>query len=45
MKEAITFESQNAIVKNIFSEITPDYLEYETILKQSILNNKKKNFK
>jgi hypothetical protein len=42
MKEAITFESQNAIVKNIFSEITPDYLEYETILKQSILNNKKK---
>ena len=30
------------IVKNIFSEIDPSYFEYETILKESILNNKLK---
>ena len=32
--------NKNAIVKNIFSEIIPDYFEYETILKELMLNNK-----
>lgn len=30
----------NCIVKNIFSEINPNFFEYETILKESLLNNK-----
>ena len=30
----------NCIVKNIFSEINPNFFEYETILEESILNNK-----
>ena len=32
--------SNNIIVKNIISEIKPNFFEYETLLKESILNNK-----
>lgn len=40
----ITFNLNNkkVIVKNIFSEITPNYFEYEILLKEWILNNKNK---
>ena len=34
------FLNRSIIVKNIFSEIEPYYLEYESILKESLLNNK-----
>ena len=30
----------NCIVKNIFSELNPNFFEYETILKEALLNNK-----
>ena len=33
-------KNKNVIVKNIFSEITPNYFEYETLLKESIIYNK-----
>ena len=38
----INFKSNYAIVKNIFSEINPNYFEYETLLKESLINNKYK---
>jgi hypothetical protein len=33
-------KNKNVIVKNIFSEITPNYFEYEKLLKESIIYNK-----
>ena len=38
--ETFTADNSNVIVKNIFSEITPDYFEYEILLKDSIIYNK-----
>ena len=35
----------NCIVKNIFSELNPNFFEYETILKEALLNNKIKTDK
>ena len=36
---SFTLKNKNVIVKNIFSEITPNYFEYELLLKEWILNN------
>ena len=38
--DSFNLNNKNVIVKNIFSEITPNYFEYEILLKEAILNNK-----
>ena len=40
-----TLDNSNVIVKNIISEIIPNYFEYEILLKESIFNNKIKQSK